>query len=124
MFLCLSVCLCVCLFFCLSIFLCLIVCLSIRFSLSVCLYVSFYKSVSLSKCLTICLGLSNFQLRFLHEQFNSNSLCANYCNYESKFFVAGTTRVEWPLVSVQKVYVATGGELEDEGKIFIVQTRP
>ncbi|XP_042239049.1 uncharacterized protein LOC121877378 [Homarus americanus] len=35
----------------------------------------------------------------------------------------GTTRVEWPLTSVQRVCVATGGELEDEGKIFIVQTR-
>ncbi|XP_069181854.1 uncharacterized protein [Procambarus clarkii] len=35
----------------------------------------------------------------------------------------GTTRVEWPLTSIQRVCVATGGELEDEGKIFIVQTR-
>ncbi|XP_069979875.1 uncharacterized protein [Penaeus vannamei] len=36
----------------------------------------------------------------------------------------GTTRVEWPLTSVQRVCVATGGEVEDEGKIFIIQTRP
>ncbi|KAK3852488.1 hypothetical protein Pcinc_040934 [Petrolisthes cinctipes] len=38
--------------------------------------------------------------------------------------VGCTTRVEWPLTSVQRVCVATGGEMEDEGKIFIVQTRP
>ncbi|KAF2347665.1 hypothetical protein FHG87_021580, partial [Trinorchestia longiramus] len=36
----------------------------------------------------------------------------------------GSTRAEWPLTCIQRVYVSGGGELEDEGKIFIVQTRP
>ncbi|XP_018019077.1 uncharacterized protein LOC108675566 [Hyalella azteca] len=36
----------------------------------------------------------------------------------------GATLAEWPLTSIQRVYVSAGGELEDEGKIFIIQTRP
>ncbi|CAL4080301.1 unnamed protein product, partial [Meganyctiphanes norvegica] len=49
------------------------------------------------------------------------------CNSNSsslvQFLQSGTTRVEWPLTSIQRVCVATGGEIEDEGKIFIIQTR-
>ena len=36
---------------------------------------------------------------------------------------SGQIRVEWPLTSVQRVYVATSADTEDEGKIFIIHTR-
>ncbi|ROT78229.1 hypothetical protein C7M84_003060 [Penaeus vannamei] len=61
----------------------------------------------------------------IESRLTSNSLVVpNNPESESVTARQGTTRVEWPLTSVQRVCVATGGEVEDEGKIFIIQTRP
>lgn len=73
-------------------------------------------------------------LALMHDNYDKVLLIATYvtnydvqtdANYVFVFTTTtGTTRVEWPLTSVQRVCVATGGEMEDEGKIFIIQTRP